>query len=51
VLQLLPARVQKGLPSITKALGGDTAMTLSQMRERTKQKWSFDELRMARVVL
>lgn len=51
VRKLLPDKLRRGVDDIADACGDMSGLTLTQMRERTKGKWSFDELRLARIVL
>jgi hypothetical protein len=47
---LLPKKLARDLERIWELVGNEEQPTLSLMRERTNGKWSFDELRMARLV-
>lgn len=51
VRKLLPQKLRDRLDDIADACGELDGLSLTQMRDRTKGKWSFDELRMARMAL
>lgn len=48
---LVPRKVREGLPQIQKALGGSRFISLTPVFKKLKGKYSFEELRLARVLL